>query len=73
VSGRERDVGLRDRQPHLVGSGHDRRLGDRRMLDQHRFQFERADLVVTRLEDVIGPADVRDVAVVVPTRDITVW
>src|SRR5579863_609959 len=69
-SGCQRDVGLRDAEPELVGRGYDRRLGDEGVLDQHALDLERADLVVRRLEDVVGPADERDVAVVVSPRHV---
>ena len=65
VTGGEGDVGLGDRVPHRVRRRHDRRLGDRRVLDQHRLQLERADLVVAGLEHVVGAPDVGDVAVLV--------
>ena len=71
VAGREDDVGLGDRQPHRIGSGHDGGLGDRRVLDEDRLQLERADLVVAGLEDVVGAADVGDVALAVDGRDVT--
>ena len=35
------------------------RLRDRRVLDEHRLELERGDLVVARLEDVVGPPDER--------------
>ena len=41
------------------------------MLDQHALELEGADLVVGRLEDVVGAADVGEVAVLVAGRDVT--
>ena len=68
---REGDVRLGDREAHRVGGRHDGGLGDRRVLDEHRLELERADLVVARLEDVVGAADVGDVAVGVHRGDVT--
>ena len=56
-----------------TGSGrrHDGGLGDGQVLDEHRLQLERADLVVAGLEDVVGTADVRDVASLSTMHDVT--
>jgi hypothetical protein len=43
------------------------------VLDQHRLQLERADLVVAGLEHVVGAADVGDVAVGVALATSPVW
>jgi hypothetical protein len=45
VAGRQRDVGLRYREPHRVRSGDDGGLGHGRVLDEDRLQLEGADLV----------------------------
>jgi hypothetical protein len=63
--GGQQDVGLGDGQPDRVGRRDDGGLGHRLVLDQHALQLERRDAVVRRLEHVVGPADVGDVAVVV--------
>jgi hypothetical protein len=41
------------------------------VLDEDRLDLERADLVVARLEDVVGAADEGDVALGVDRRDVT--
>ena len=70
VAGRERQKGLRHREPHRIGRRHDGRLGHRRMLDQRAFQLERADAVVGRFEHIVGAADIGQIAVVVDAGDI---
>src|SRR5680860_636926 len=70
VAGSEDDVGLRNREPQLVGGGHDGRFGNRRVLDEHALELERADLVVRGLEDVVGASDVGDVPLVVDGGDV---
>src|SRR5674476_1281649 len=67
---RERHERLRHREPYGIGAGHDGDLGHVRVLQQDRLQLERRDLVVGRLEHVVGAADVRDVAVCVSGGDV---
>ncbi len=57
---------LRHGEPGRVRARHDRGLDDELVLEQHRFELERRDLVVGRLEDVVGATDVGEIAVVVP-------
>src|SRR6202140_2522255 len=40
------------------------------MLDEHALELERGDAIVRRLEDVVGPTDVRDVPVAVTGCDV---
>ena len=53
-----------------VRGGDDGRLRDRLVLQQRALQLEGRDLVVGRLEDVVGAADVGDVAVRVARADV---
>ena len=64
------DERLRHEAADRVRARHDRRLGDRLVLDERALQLERADAVVRALEDVVGAADVGDVAVGVPLGDV---
>ena len=57
---RERDEGLRHREPHRVGARHDGDFGHGLVLDQHALELERADAIVRRLEHVVGAADEGD-------------
>ena len=68
--GGEHDVRLRNGESKLIGRGHDRRFDDGRVLDEHALEFERADLVVGCLEHVVGAADVGQVPVGIPRRDV---
>ena len=52
------------------GDGHDRRVGDRRMLDEAVLDLGRADAVAGGLEHVVGAALVPEVAVVVARGDV---
>src|SRR5262249_3117248 len=70
VAGGEGDVRLRDGEPDRVRRRNDRRLGDGWMLDQDALELERRDPVVGGLEDVVGAADVGDVAVLVAPGDV---
>ncbi|EGJ73920.1 putative acetyl-CoA synthetase [Streptomyces sp. Tu6071] len=66
----EDDVRLGDVEPYGIGRGHDGRLGDGGVFEQRALQLEGADLVVARLEDVVGAAHVGEVAVLVPGADV---
>src|SRR5512137_155329 len=68
--GLEDEEGLGHVALHRVGARDHRRLGHRPVLDEGALQLEGADAVVGALEDVVGPADVGDVAVRVPHRDV---
>src|SRR6516164_7998872 len=52
-AGYQQHVGLRNCQPDRIRTWHDRRLGNRFMLEQDALQLERADAVVGGLEDVV--------------------
>lgn len=67
---REDDIRLGDGETQRVGGGDDGRLGDGLVLQQGALQLEGTDLVVGGLEDVVGPADVREVPVRVPGADV---
>src|SRR5574337_674327 len=66
----QRDEDLRHRAAHRVGAGHDRGLGHRLVLDRDRFELERRNAVVRRLEHVVRAAHIGDVAVGVAHRDV---
>jgi hypothetical protein len=68
---RERDVGLRYREPDGIGGGYDGRLGDRRVLDEDALQLERRDLVIRGLEYIVGATDVEQVSCGVAGGDVT--
>ena len=68
--GGQRDIAFGDRVAHRIGRRHDGGLRNRRMFDQHAFEFERAQAIVARFEHVVGPADEGDVAVGVAGGDI---
>ena len=70
VAGRERQKRLRHGKPHRIGRRHDGGFGDGGMLDQHAFKLEWADPVVGRFEDVVGAADIGQIAVVIDRGDI---
>src|SRR5580704_17479483 len=61
--GGQQHVRLWHGQPEQVWRRDHRRLGYRLVLDQHALQLERRDAVVRCLEDIVGPADVGDVAI----------
>ena len=63
--------GFRYCQTQGIGTRHHGRFGDRLVFDQDAFQFERADAVVRRLEDVVGTADVGDVTVGIDRGRVT--
>ena len=65
MAGGGNDIGLGHRGAHRVGARHDGRLAHRRVLDQHALQLEGADAVVGGLEDIVGPAHVGDVALLI--------
>ena len=67
---RQRQKRLRHRKPHRVGRRHDGGFGHGRMLDQDAFELERADAIVGRFEDIVGAADIGQVAVVVDRSDV---
>src|SRR5213594_1667380 len=51
-------------------TGNDCGFGNRRVLDQHAFQFEWAEPIIGRLEDVVGPADKGEIAIRVSMSDV---
>ena len=53
-----------------IGARHDRRLDDRRVLEQRALDLERADAVAGRDDDVVGAADEPEVAVLVAARAV---
>ncbi len=61
---------LRHRKPQRVGRRHHGGLGHCRVLDQYALELERADAIVGGFKDVIGAADIGQVAVVVDARDV---
>ena len=67
---RQRDEGFRDREAQLVGGGDDRRFGHRGVLDQRAFELERADPVIRGFEQIVGPADIGQIAVGVAHRHV---
>src|SRR6516162_1751059 len=56
--------------PSRIGCGNNCGLGHRRVLDQSALQLEQADAVVRDLEDVVGPADERQIPVGVAHGDV---
>src|SRR6516162_3062309 len=56
--------------PSRIGRGNNCGLGHRRVLDQSALQREQADAVVRDLEDVVGPADERQIPVGVAHGDV---
>src|SRR2546422_3881763 len=54
-----------------VGTGHNGGLSNGRMLDQDAFKLEGTEPVIRGLEHIVRPTDVREIAVPVPTGDIT--
>ena len=69
-SGVERDIGLHDLPGGLVRHTNYTRFGDRRVLDQCRFHFERANQVTGSLDEVVGTADKPVIPVIVTHREI---
>ena len=70
MPGGEDDKGFGHGEAQRVGTRHDRRFGHGRVLDDHAFEFERADAIVGGLEHVIGAANVGDVAVLVDAGNV---
>src|SRR4051794_18551750 len=66
----EHDEGLDDVPTALVGRGDRGRLRHAGVLEQDRLDLERADPVARRDDDVVGPALVPDVAVLVDARGV---
>src|SRR6185312_12285644 len=69
-AGDKQHIGLRDGQPDRIGRRHHGRFRHCVMLDQNALQFERADAIVGRFEDVIGAADEGEIAFLVDKYDI---
>ena len=61
---------FRDREPQRVGRRHHGGLGHGFVFDQRAFQFERADAVAAGFEDVVGAADIGEIAIGVAGGDV---
>jgi hypothetical protein len=60
---RQHDIGLDQRAALAVGLGHHGRVGHGRVLDQAVLDLAGADAVARRLEHIVGPALVPEVAI----------
>src|SRR5699024_12172669 len=64
-------VCLRHRQPDRIRRGHHSRPRNSIVYHQHAYQLERADPIVTGLEDVARTPHIREVAIGIAPRHVT--